>query len=332
MQRENKLAIIIASFVLLLSLLTWMSLTGPEAYAQGFPSRPIKIVLPFGPGGVNNVIWRTLSDRMSKVLGQPVLIENKPGGGTTLAFTLIARSKPDGYTTGTAPVPSVTNTYLAYKVDYEPIKSFTRIGGCWRYNEVLAVKADSRWKNWNEFYEYAKKNPNEVKVGFSNPIGSVVGTMKLIARRNRLEWREVITTGEAELVSQLLGDHISAFVGAGVVHTLFKDGRARPILAITNDKMPDYPEVPTAYELYGINSLNVAGLIGPAGIPDAIVKKLEAALHEATQSPEYQKTIEQMGAVVRWRSSKEFEEDFKMIFTAQKENLKELGLIREELK
>ena len=111
-------------------------------------------------------------------------------------------------------------------MDYEPIKSFTRIGGCWRYNEVLAVKADSRWKTWNEFYEYVKKNPNEVKVGFSNPIGSVVGTMKLIARRNQLEWREVITTGEAELVSQLLGDHISAFVGAGGVHTLFKDGRA----------------------------------------------------------------------------------------------------------
>lgn len=333
MRRQNKQSFFMVFFFLVFSLVGSLWITGSEVYAQAFPSRPIKIILPFAPGGVQNVIWRSLSESMSKSLGQPVVIENKPGGGMSLGFTLVARSKPDGYTAGSAPISSITNTYLSYKnVDYDPIKSFTKIGGCWRYNEVLVVKAESIWKTWEEFTDYVRKNPGEVKVGYSNPISSAVGTMRLISKRNNLDWKGIVTTGEGELIPQLLGGHIQAFVGAGVVHTLLKDGRARPILAVTNDKMPGHPDVPTAYELYKINSLNVAGMVGPAGMPEPVVKKLEAALHEATKSLEYQKTIEQMGAVVRWRTSKEFEEDFKTIYNAQQENIKELGVKRTDLK
>ena len=320
----------ILSFLLLIPVAFLPYFAVSEASGQDFPSRPVKIVVPFAAGGVSTVIWRSIADPMSKVLGQPVVIENKPGGGMSLAYTLVANSKPDGYTTGAAPINALTNTYLAFKVAYHPIKNFVHIGGIWRYNEVFAIKADARWKNWQSFYDYVKKNPNQVKVGFSNPIGSGVVTMKWIAKKNNLVWNEVTFTSEAECITALLGGHIDAFVGAGVVHTLLRDGRGRAILAITLERVPDYPEVPTAYELYKINAFNAAGLVGPAGIPKKIVKKLEAALYEGTKSPEYIATIKKMGAVVRWRNGEEFTQDVKEIYATQKELLKSAGLLRKE--
>ncbi len=313
--------------LMLLGLAAWSMAWGEE-----FPSRPVKIVIPYAPGGVSSVIWRSMADPMGKVLGQPVVIENKPGGGTSLAWTYLAGSKPDGYTVGGAPVSSLTNSYLAYKVNYHPVKSFVHIGGIWQYNQVFVVKSDSRWKTWKEFFDYVKNHSDEVKVGHTNPTAVGPSTMKWIAKKNSLKWRDVHFNSEAECITALLGNHIDGFVGSGVVHTLLRDGRARAILAITQNRVPGYPDVPTVFELYKKRCFNTAGMIAPAGLSNPIVRKLENALHEGTKSPEYKKTIEKMGAFVYWRNSKEFEEDVKTMMETQEDVLRTIGLLKKDKK
>lgn len=300
------------------------------ASGQAYPTRAIKLIVPFVAGGVNTVVWRSMADPMSKVLGQPVVIENKPGAAGTLAYTLMAKAEPDGYTTGSAPVNGITNTFLAYEVSYDPFKSFTYIGEIWAYNEVLAVRSDSPWKTWAEFMGYVKQHPEEVKVGYSNPIGSAVVSMKFVAKKNEMKLKEVVFVGEAELVPALLGGHIDAFIGAGVVHTLIKDGRARGLLAITVEPIPGHPDIPNVYDLYGINAFNICGLAGPARMPEPIVRKLENALAEGIKSPLYLNTIEKMGAVVRWRNSREFTQDVKTIFDTQRYIMGEIGMLRKK--
>jgi tripartite-type tricarboxylate transporter receptor subunit TctC len=319
-------AIVLSSFLLLI----FFFLGVLPSHADEYPTRPVKIILPFGPGGVQSVIWRSMADPMSKVLKQPVVIENKPGGGGNLALELTAKARPDGYTTGSAPIPALVNNFLAYDVSYDPFKSFTYIGGIWVYSEVLAVKSDSPWKTWAELSDYVKKHPNEVKIGYSNPSASAVVSNKFVAKKLGLVWREVTMNGEADLVPALLGGHIDAFIGAGVVHTLLADGRARGILAITRDPVPGRPEIPNVNKLYGIDAYNVCGLSGPAGLPEAVVKKLESALEEGTKSPEYRATIEKMGAIVKWQNSKEFTGEVKTIYEVQHEILKELNLLKKK--
>ena len=317
----------LAVFLIVLSFSSLADVRGEE-----YPSRPVKIVIPYAPGGVSSVIWRSIAEPMGKALGQPVVIENKPGGGTTVAWTYLAGSKPDGYTTGGAPVSTLTNSFLAYKVNYHPVKSFVHIGGIWQYNQVFVVKSDSRWKTWKEFFDYVKNHPNEVKVGHTNPTAIGPSTMKWIAKKNVLDWKDVHFNSEAECITALLGDHIDGFVGSGVVHTLLRDGRAMAILAITQNRIPGYPDVPTVFELYKKKSFNTAGMIAPAGVPEPIVRKLETALHEGTKSPEYKKTIEKMGAFVYWRNSKEFLEDVTDTLETQEDVLRTIGLLKKEKK
>jgi tripartite-type tricarboxylate transporter receptor subunit TctC len=301
------------------------------AYAQDYPTRPIKIVIPYAPGGASSVIWRGIADPMSKVLGQPVLIENKPGGGTSLAWTYVAGAKPDGYTVGGAPVSTLTNTYLTYKVSYHPVNSFVHIGGIWQYNQAFVVGTNSPLKSWKEFFDYVKEHPNELKVGYSNPTALAPITIKWIGKSKGLVWKEVHFTSEAECITALLGKHIDAFVGSGVVHTLLADGRARALLAITRGRMPGYPDVPTVKELYGKDCFNSAGLIAPAGVPEPIVSKLEKALQEGVKSPEYLKVLEKMGAFALYRNHGEFKKDVQATMEEQKDILKAIGMLRKEL-
>ena len=179
-------------------------------------------------------------------------------------------------------------------------------------------------------FEYVKGHPNELKVGFSNPTALAPVAIKWIAKTNGLAWKEVHFTSEAECITALLGKNIDAFVGSGVVHTLLLDGRARALLAITDGRMPGYPDVPTVKELYGKTCFNSSGLIAPAGVPDSIIAKLEKALQEGTKSPDYQKIIEKMGAFILWRNRAEFKRDVITTLAEQKEMLQVIGMMRKD--
>lgn len=300
----------------------------PVAKSEEYPVRPIRIIVPYSPGGVNDVTCRSMVDPMSKVLGQPVIVENKPGGGASLGYTMVAKSKPDGYTLGTFAFGSLLMNYLSYDVGYNPTRSFTFIGGINRYAEAFVVRADAPWKTWIEFVEYSKQHPDEVRVGFSGTRSSNAVAGKWIAKRLGLNWKQVTFPGEAEAITALLGGHVDAFPGGGAVNMVVKDGRARMLLALTVDPIPGFPEVPTFKKVFGKETFNAAGYMGPSGISEPILKKLEKAVYEGTKDPGFLKATESMSMTPMWKSSKDITQQVDTVLGSFEEFLKDLGLLK----
>ena len=296
--------------------------------SQEFPTRPVKIVVPYPPGGVTDLISRAMADPMAKVLGQPVIIENKPGGGTSLAYSLVANSKPDGYTIGHFAMGTLVGNYLAYDVSYNPLKSFSYIGEVGIYAMSIIVKADAPWKTWDEFINYSKKHPNEIRMGFTNPVSTNSIPTKWINKQLGNVWKEVSFNGEPPCVTALLGGHIEAFAGGGAHNILVKDGRARALLALTTDPIPDYPNVPTFKQLYGKDVVNIAGYIAPTGIPAPILAKLEKATYEATKAKEFLTVMDKMAMNPGWRNSQELTKEAHRLLLTLQEFLKDLGMLK----
>jgi tripartite-type tricarboxylate transporter receptor subunit TctC len=310
---------------IMLSLLQVFAAAGQE-----YPTRPVKLIIPFSPGGVSDLIWRSMTDSMAKVLGQPVVLENKVGGGGSIAYTLVAAAKPDGYTVGQIPLGSFINNYLMYDVSYNPTKDFTFISGVSRYAESIVVKADAPWKTWDEFVEYSRSHPEEVRIGFSGAASSNAIAAKWIEKKMGLKWKKVTFPGDAEGITALLGGHIDAFPGAGPQNLLVKDGRARMLLALTVDPIPAYPHVPTFKQVYGKNTMNGNGLMGPARIPEPIVAKLSKAVQEGTKSPAFLRTMEQMSMMPYWRDSKDFTQTVHGQLGNFQEFLKDLDMLKKK--
>ena len=295
-----------------------------------YPTRPVKIIIPYSAGGVSDLTWRSMSDTIAKSLGQPLIIENKAGGGTTLGTTVVAAAKPDGYTVGHLTMGTFINNCLSYDVSYDPLKSFSYVAGVAYYAQSIIVKPDSPWKTWDEFVEYSKKNPNTIRMGFSNVVGTNSVSAKWIAKKLGLQWKYVTFPAEAEAITAFLGGHIDAYPGGGAHNILVKDGRARALLALTIDPVPGYPQVPTFKQLYKRDVMNANGMLAPMGVPPQILAKLEKAVQEGTQSPEFIKTMAKMDMTPRFRSSKEFTEDIRAALVSFQELLSDLDMLKKK--
>ncbi len=318
-----------SKYLVFLSLLLVLLYAIP-AVGQEYPTRSVKIIVPYPPGGVTDLISRSMADTMAKVLGQPVFIENKPGGGTTLAYSLVASSKPDGYTIGHLAMGTLVGNYLAYDVAYDPLKSFDYLGEVGIYAMSIIVKADSPWKTWDEFVDYSKKNPSKIRMGFTNPVSTNSVPTKWVNKKLGNVWKEVSFNGETPCITALLGGHIDAFPGGGAHNILVRDGRARMLLALTVDPIPDYPNIPTFKQVYGKDIYNIAGFFAPAGLPDPILKKLEKATYEGTKSPEFLTVMKKMAMTPKWKSSQEITQDTKNLLATLGEFVKDLGILKKK--
>ncbi len=320
---EGKKVFCFCSLFLAVTLF-WASVSSGQEY----PSRPIKIIIPYSAGGVSDLTWRSMSDTLKKSLGQPLVIENRPGGGTSVGYTLTAGSKPDGYTVGHFTLGTVVNNYYAYDVSYHPLKSFVYVGGVGYAAQSIIVKSDSPWKTWEEFIDYCRKNPNTIRMGFSNVVGTNSICAKWIAKKLGLQWKQVTFPAEAEAITAFLGGNIDAYPGGGAHNRLVKEGRARMLLALTIDPIPGYPDVPTFKQVYKRDTQSINGMLAPAGIPPQILAKLERAVHEGTKSPEFVRTMESMNMTPWWRNSKEATEDIQSAMTSLQEFLKDLNMMK----
>jgi tripartite-type tricarboxylate transporter receptor subunit TctC len=308
----------------------FFSFSNARGAGEDYPVRPIKLIIGFSPGGLSDLTWRSLADPIHKVLGQPLVIENKPGGAGSIGYTMVAASKPDGYTVGYVPLGSFINNYLMYDVNYDPLKNFTFICGVSRFGESIVVRENAPWKTWNDLLEYSKKHPGEVRVGFSGAASTNTVAARWIIKNFGLKWNGVTFPGDAEGITALLGGHIDVFPGSGAQNMLIKDGRAKMLLALTMEPIPGFPDVPNFKKLYGKNVLNGSGLMGPAGLPEKIVEKLERAVYESTKTLGFIKTQEKMNALPFWRTSKEFTQDIQGALKTSQELLKDLDMLKKK--
>ena len=274
-----------------------LALGASAASAQAYPSKSIRWLVPYPAGGGADFLARTIGQQLSPQIGQPVVIENKPGGNTAIAASEVARAPADGYTVLTADNGTmVFNTALYGKLSYNPDKDLTPVTLMGRIPMILVAGPASDAKDAKDFIAKAKAQPGKISYGSAGAGSPHHLAMELLKTRTGLHMVHIPYRGAAPALGDLAGGQIPVMMvdmaaGAGFI----KSGKIRP-LAVANDKrLPQLPDVPTFDELgvKGVESAALVGLVGPAALPADVKATLQKQVAAAIHSPAIsQKLIE----------------------------------------
>ena len=297
-----------ARMILLAALGAASALLAPSpAHAQdsrAYPNRPIKVIVPFPPGGPTDGMARIISERLGALLGQSIVVENRGGGaGGSIGAKVVANADPDGYTILMTPGGSLTTGPAVHKnIGYDPLKVFTPVGQLIVTHQFMCVHPDVPVKTLPELVAYAKANPGKISYGtqgFGTGTHLLTELFKLdagidivsVPYRGTGPMLAAILAGEVQMVtdpSTTILPHIQA-------------GKVRPLAVVTNERSPKLPDVPTTAEV-GYPKLNSPfwlGVVAPAGTPPEIVNKLNAAFRESLNDPATRERLDALGAEIK---------------------------------
>ena len=263
----------------------WVSLLG----AQNYPSQPIKLIQPFAPGAASEVALRIVAERLSVALKTTVLIENRPGAGSTLGADSVAKASPDGYTLLASYNSSIAPGPLMYsKIPYDPIKDFQHIALIGVYPQYLIVRADHPAKSIQDFLNTVRTKPGTVNYASAGVGTSGFLVAELLKQTLSLQMTRIPYKGPAPAITDLLGGRLDMVLTASATE-LVKTGKVR-VLAVTSEKrVPLYPEIPTLEEIApGVQAVSWVGISAPAQTPKAITSRLEKEILAVLNTPDMQ--------------------------------------------
>jgi tripartite-type tricarboxylate transporter receptor subunit TctC len=274
----------------------------PAAHAQEpYPGKPIRIVVPYAPGGGVDIVTRLVGQAMAVRLKQVVIVDNRPGAGTNIGMAAVAKSDPDGYTLLTVSNTLASNGALYKNLTYHPERDFTPIGGIGYAPLVVVVPAASPFRTLKDMIAWGKANPDKLSYGSAGNGSSGHLGSELLKDEAGFKALHVAYKGGSQAVTDLVGDRIS-FVSINplevVAHT--QSGKLRALAVMNNAPSPLLPAVPTVASigLPGSTTTVWWGLVGPKGMPADVVAKLDTALRQALADPAVVKRFQEMGATV----------------------------------
>ncbi len=286
-----------------------LSLAATAASAQSWPSQPIRWIVPYPAGGGADVVARTVAGGMEKPLGQTIVVENRPGAATIIGATAVAQAEPSGYMIGTADSGTLAfNPSLYAKLSYDPSK-FTYIGGIAKFPLLLAVNVNSPFKTVDDVIQAAKKEPGKLTAASAGAGSPHHLALELFKQRTSADLLHVPYKGAAPAIQDLLGGQVDVMfidLAAGLPNV--KAGKLRVLAAATPERVAALPDAPTMAEQGVPNFTAYAwqGLIGPAGLPEPVVKKLAAELDATLKSPAVSQKMLDMGVIPMPLSSQDF--------------------------
>jgi tripartite-type tricarboxylate transporter receptor subunit TctC len=285
-------------------------LIGLSAAHAAYPDKPIRIVVPFSPGGGADLIARTLSVELAKELGQPVIVENKPGGGTVIGSDLVAKSTPDGYTLLLSSIAHSVNPSLAEKLPYNTERDFAPVAMLVRSPNVLVVRADSPYKSVKEIVEAAKAKPG--KLTYASPGNGTSSHLAgaLFEDLGKVRLQHIAYKGSAPALTDLLGGQTDILFGtSGSVGPFIASGKLRALAVTSAGRSSAYPDVPTMVEagVSGYVTEGWYGLHAPAGTPAAVIERLNAAARKAATTEFFKSKLVHEGMVVQTGAPAEYE-------------------------
>jgi tripartite-type tricarboxylate transporter receptor subunit TctC len=294
----------IASAALVLAAIT--SASAQEDPAQ-YPSRPIHIVVGFTPGGGNDLIARIVGQKLSEDLGQPVIIDNKPGAGAIVATEYVAKSAPDGYTllVGASGAMSINPAVYA-KLSYDPVRDFIPISELGSFPLILIVNASSPIKSVAELVAYAKANPD--KANYSSASTAFQLATELFKQKTGAPLQEIPYKGAADSVMAVISSQVTATIAdAGPVSGQIKGGQVRALAVAAPKRTEDLPDIPTMKEAGAdVEAVLWSGMFAPKNTPPAIVKKLEGEFVRIARQPDVIARLKPLGIESIGNSSDEF--------------------------
>jgi tripartite-type tricarboxylate transporter receptor subunit TctC len=284
-----------------------LGLASPVA-AQGYPNRVIRMITPFTPGSPVDVAARLLAQHLGVNLGQNVIVDNRPGAGTTTGMKAAAMAEPDGYTLLFQSSSLVVAPAMYKNLDYDPLKAFTPVANVASSHWVTVVPPSLPVRTVPEFIAYARANPGKLNFGFGQGTApQLVGEWLKVT--NKLEIGSVPYRGGMQAVTDMLGGTIHLNIGtASTLVPLIREGKLRAISVWGPTRFPELPEVPTMMEsgFPGLSAWFWSGLWVPTGTPSAIVDKLNAATNAALRSPEMKASMNKLGIEATIGSPQDF--------------------------
>nr|WP_236598271.1 tripartite tricarboxylate transporter substrate binding protein [Alicycliphilus denitrificans] len=280
------------------------------AWAQssdGYPSRVIRVVVPFTPGGGTDVVGRALMEALSRELGQAIIVDNKPGGGTVIGSDLVAKAPADGYTLLLTTSALAINDSLVPKLPYKTARDITEVGLICTGPNVFVVRPDSPYRSVADLIQAAKARPGRLTYGSSGNGSSVHLAAELFKLMAQVDITHVPYRGAGPAYTDLMGGQIDFVVGtAGGVAKLVEAGKMRAIAVTSEKRTAAYKDIPTVAETLPGYAADVwYGIFAPAGTPPDVIAKLNAALAKAANAPAYKQRLGNEGLTVAVNSPAE---------------------------
>lgn len=277
-----------------------------RAQAPAFPTRPISLIVPFPPGGTTDIAMRALAEAASKHLGQPVIIENKPGAANTLGAAQVARARPDGYTLTQLPASAI-RVQIIQRLQYDILRDFTPVIGVVGYPFIVVAKAGRFPNGWRGFIEEARANPGKLTYGSTGANGTPHVFMAELMRREGLDLTHVPFRGDADGSQAMLGGHIDLMAGSTSMAGLVEGGRAVVLNVWTPERLRRFPDAPTLKELgYDMTVTTPFGIVGPAGMPPEVTQRLHDAFAAAMNDPGFLEMRDRYEMLPEYRNSAEY--------------------------
>jgi tripartite-type tricarboxylate transporter receptor subunit TctC len=280
-----------------------------EGMAQSFPHKPIRLIVPLSAGGTGDTLARTVGEAMSRELGQPVVIENKPGAGGLVGTEMAAAAPADGYTLLVVSPAHVINPLLhADKKTYDPLKGFEPITVMANTHQMIVAHPSVPVKNVRELIDYAKKNPGKLNYGSAGTGSATHLNMELFLSMAGIQVVHVPYKGSTQARQDVLSGQVQLAVdGLLPLQPLIKDGRLIPIGLTSSKRSPSNPDIPVIGEVVpGYASDTWYGILAPAGTPKEIIATLHAAAAKALKSPAVKDRFQKLGADTVGNTPEEF--------------------------
>lgn len=271
-----------------------LGITATAALAQAYPNKPIKLIVPFAPGGFTDVVARILGQKLSVSLGQPFVIENKAGAGSTIGTDFVAKAAPDGYTLVMVSTTHVISPAIYPKLPYDPIKSFTPVGKLVDSAYVLLVNPKVPANNVAEFIALAKASPDKIHYASSGNGSSQHLMGGMFAAMAGVKMKHVPYKGSGGAANDLVAGVVeSSFAGVPNAMAQVPAGRLKALAVTTSKRIPQLPDVPTMQEagVPGYNASVWLGLLAPAGTPKEVVMKLNAEIAKVLSAADTKKEL-----------------------------------------